>query len=99
MNSPCDEIRGGGAFIRAEDAVRIAQLGNIGRCYEPEHQLKHGGMKFDYGTDMRAYNPGKHLIPWLVAYGKTVVYRDLIVCDFLFVLRNVNRSRPYVRVQ
>lgn len=34
----------------------------MGRCYLPEEQIMHGGMKYDYGDELPFYNPGMRCV-------------------------------------
>ena len=56
LSMPSNETVGG-MSMSAKDAVRIAKYHNIGMCYDPAVQVKHGGMIFKTGRIIPHYNP------------------------------------------
>ncbi|KAJ1429401.1 hypothetical protein B484DRAFT_60575 [Ochromonadaceae sp. CCMP2298] len=56
LAAPSHEIVGG-LLMEPKDAMRIAKYGDFGRSYEPDHQIKHGGMIFDAAYKIPGYNP------------------------------------------
>lgn len=56
LELPASEIVGG-SYMQPKDALRIARDGRFGMAYDPTQQLRHGGMIFPGGHNIKHYNP------------------------------------------